>query len=183
MKILSTTLPGCYRLVPKVIFDSRGSFVKTLHQTIFAEHGLVNCFAEEYYSVSRRGVLRGLHFQIPPAEHVKLVCCVKGAVLDAVVDLRKGSPTFGQHELLELNQDNANALYIPVGFAHGFYARTDDAIVLYKVTSVHSPQHDKGILWSSAEIAWPDPKPLISERDSAFPFLANFESPFVYIPG
>lgn len=183
MEILSTTLPGCYRIAPKAIFDNRGWFVKVLHQTIFAEHGLISCFAEEYYSVSKRGVLRGLHFQVPPAEHVKLVYCVKGAVADAVVDLRRGSPTYGKHELFELDQDNSNALYIPAGFAHGFYARTDDAIMLYKVTSVYSPQYDKGILWSSAEIAWPDTNLLISERDRAFPTLANFESPFVYIPG
>jgi dTDP-4-dehydrorhamnose 3,5-epimerase len=180
MRIQETIIPGCYEILPNILKDERGRFVKTFHQDIFTEHGLATRFAEEYYTYSRRGVLRGLHFQIPPRDHVKLVTCVSGAVLDAVVDLRVGSPAYGKHLTFELSAEKANMLYLPAGLAHGFYVQSADALLLYKVTSVYSPAHDAGLLWSSAGISWPDRSPIISVRDGGFPAFAEFKSPFVF---
>lgn len=154
--------------------------MKTFHQEVFAAHGLVTEFAEEYYSVSRKGVLRGMHFQTPPHDHFKLVYCLSGKVMDAIVDLRLGSPAYLQSETLELSAELGNMLYIAPGIAHGFYTLTDEAIMQYKVTTVYAPQHDGGIRWNTAGIAWPDAAPVISARDADFPTLADFSSPFVF---
>ena len=178
MLIEETRIPGCFTIQPKVFEDARGQFVKVFHEGAFAEHGLVTHFAEDYYSVSRKGVLRGMHFQTPPADHVKLVYCVRGAVLDAVVDLRRGSPTYGQHFTIELSAEKANMLYVPRGLAHGFYVTSDDAAMVYKVETVHSAASDAGIAWDSCNIPWPAGAPVISARDGGFPRLADFESPF-----
>lgn len=180
MKLLLTAIAGCYQLVPNVFRDERGAFVKVFHEEVFREHGLRTDFAEEYYSVSRERVLRGLHFQTPPHEHAKLVYCPQGSVLDVAVDLRVGSPSYGQHIGVELSEANANMLYLPAGLAHGFYTTSTQATMVYKVTSVYAPAHDGGILWSSAGIDWPDADPILSERDRQFPALADFASPFRY---
>ena len=173
-------MPGCFQISPQILKDHRGDFIKTLHQEIFENHGLQTHFAEEYYSISRKGVLRGLHFQTPPHEHTKLVYCVAGAVLDAIVDLRLGSPAFGQFAIFELNAEKANMLYIPPGLAHGFYARTENVTMMYKVSTVYSPRHDGGIRWNSANIPWPDDQPILSGRDATFPGLSEFKSPFQF---
>ncbi|MES2741352.1 MAG: dTDP-4-dehydrorhamnose 3,5-epimerase [Pseudomonadota bacterium] len=180
MHILPTALPGCFQLVPNILRDTRGSFVKVFHEEVFRQHGLATAYAEEYYSVSRRGVLRGLHFQTPPMAHVKLVYCAQGAVLDAAVDLRAGSPTYGRHLLCELSADNGHMLYLAPGVAHGFYTLSEQALMVYKVTSTYSQPHDGGILWNSAGIAWPDAEPLLSVRDQHFTPLADFASPFTF---
>lgn len=178
MRVEQTAIPGCYQLFPLVNTDNRGRFVKTFHKDVFAKHGLVTEFAEEYYSISHRGVLRGMHFQTPPHDHFKLVYCLKGRVLDAIIDLRVGSPTYQQFESFELSAEQGNMLYIAPGIAHGFYTLTDEAIMQYKVTTVYTPQHDEGIRWDSAGIAWPDAAPILSARDCGFPALAEFQSPF-----
>lgn len=178
MEIIQTPIPGCFELHPKIFQDERGNFVKTFHEGMFRERGLETRFAEEYYSWSRRGVLRGLHFQLPPQDHIKLVYCASGAVLDVVVDLRKGSPSFGRHAQFELSAEKANMLYVPAGLAHGFYVTADHAIMLYKVTTVYSPAHDSGIRWDSAGILWPQANPIVSKRDSSFPALIDVASPF-----
>ena len=178
--IRETKIPGYLEILPVLRSDPRGSFVKTFHAAAFATLRLTTQFAEEYYSISKCGVLRGMHFQTPPAEHTKMVYCVLGRVRDVVVDLRVESPTFGQYEIIDLNAELANMLYIPAGLAHGFYVGSETAILLYKVTSVYSPQNDKGILWSSLGIPWPAPDPLVSERDRQFPAFQDFQSPFVY---
>jgi dTDP-4-dehydrorhamnose 3,5-epimerase len=182
MKLIlkKTLIPGCYELQPNVFRDERGLFVKTFHEDVFKENGLETHFAEEYYSFSHKRVLRGLHFQLPPMEHVKLVYCVYGRVLDTVVDLRVGSPAYGDFETFELSDEQANMVYIPKGLAHGFYVLSESAIVMYKVTTVYSPEHDTGILWNSADIPWPDEGPIVSKRDSEFIACKNFNSPFVY---
>ena len=180
MEIISTTISGCVQIFPKIFTDPRGAFIKTFHREVFVAWGLDTRFVEEYYSVSRKGVLRGLHFQIPPMDHTKLVYCINGEVIDAIVDLRIGSPTYGQHALFELRGDIANMLYIPPGLAHGFYTKSDKAIMMYKTTTVYSPEHDRGILWSSVGIPWPDERPVVSARDKAFPPLTTFLSPFTY---
>ena len=183
MRVEQTSIPGCYQLLPQVMKDKRGNFVKTFHKKVFAKYGLVTEFAEEYYSVSHKGVLRGMHFQIPPHDHFKLVYCLAGKVLDVIIDLRIGSPTFCKHVVFELSAEQGNMLYIAPGMAHGFYALTDDAIMQYKVTTVYAPEHDGGIRWDSAGVIWPpDSAPIISVRDRGFPLLADFQSPFRFNP-
>lgn len=180
MCINKTNIPGCLEIVPKVFRDERGVFVKIFHNEKFLEHNLEAHFNEEYYSVSCNRVLRGLHFQKPPMEHVKLVYCVFGNVIDAVVDLRIGSPTFGQFETFELSAAKANIIYIPAGLAHGFYVKSQNAILIYKVSTVYASEYDSGILWNSVGIPWPDASPIISSRDRQFLPFSTFESPFCY---
>jgi dTDP-4-dehydrorhamnose 3,5-epimerase len=180
MEFVKTPIPGCFRLLPRKLCDDRGVFVKTFNVDIFRGQNLESVFAEEYYSVSHKGVLRGLHFQLPPMDHIKLVYCIEGSVLDVVLDLRVGSPTYGQHALFELSAENGEILYIPRGLAHGFYTLSDDAIMVYKVSSIYSKEHDTGILWNSIDAPWPDQNPVISVRDQGFLKLSDFNSPFKF---
>jgi len=173
-------LSGCFELQPKVFDDARGRFVKVFHAEAFAAQGLKTDFAEEYYSVSYKNVIRGMHFQLPPMDHVKMVYCVEGEVIDAVVDLRVGSPTYGQYTLFELSAAKANSIYIPKGMAHGFCVRSEQAIMVYKVNTIYSPAHDAGILWNSVGIQWPTGNAVLSARDQGFPTLEQFKSPFRY---
>lgn len=171
-------LPGCFELQSKVATDVRGRFVKIFHEQAFLAHGLEITFREEYYSVSYKSVIRGMHFQLPPMDHVKMVYCVEGEVMDAVVDLRVGSPTYGQHALFELSAAKANIAYIPKGMAHGFYVLSDQAFMVYKVSTIYAPDHDTGLLWNSVGIPWPTTSPILSVRDKSFATLEEFESPF-----
>lgn len=181
MQIQGTAIPGCFEIIPRLLTDERGSFVKTYHHDMFHQHGLETDWREEYYSISRKGVLRGLHFQVPPHDHAKLVYCIAGRVLDAVLDLRIGSPTYQQHILFELNAETAHMLYLPKGVAHGFYTLSESATMMYKVTTVYAAECDSGILWSSVGIPWPDKTPIVSARDNAFPVFADFRAnPFYY---
>lgn len=179
---LPTAISGCHELRPRVVVDARGAFVKTFNRESYAALGLRTDWAEQYYSVSRRGVLRGLHFQVPPADHAKLVYCTAGEVWDVAVDLRRGSPSYGRSWSLTLSAGAGNMLYLPAGLAHGFYTLSDTATLVYNVTSGYSPEHDCGIRWDSAGIDWPDRQPLLSERDQGFGALENFASPFAYVP-
>lgn len=180
MELNKTKISGCYELVPKVFRDIRGTFIKTFHTEIFQSYGLDCQFAEEYYSCSYQNVLRGLHFQTPPKDHTKVVYCVMGSVMDVVVDLRVGSPTYGEFEVFDLNAETANLVYIPPGLAHGFYVKSDMAIVMYKVSTVYAPENDSGLLWNSVGIPWHIEDPIISKRDSEFVKFTDFDSPFVY---
>lgn len=180
MQIKHTKISGCFELQPVVFNDERGVFVKTFLQSIFTEFELETNFTEEYYSLSHQGVLRGLHFQLPPVDHTKIVYCAFGEILDVVVDLRVGSPTFGQYELFQISSEKANMIYIPHGLAHGFYVVSEKAILVYKVSTEYSPKHDSGILWNSLGIPWPNQMPIISKRDSQFLPFSKLESPFVY---
>lgn len=173
-------LKGCFELQPRVIQDERGRFVKVFEQRAFAAQELETNFIEDYYSISHKNVIRGLHFQLPPLDHVKLVYCVEGTVMDVVVDLRYGSPTYAQYEAFELSADKANGIYIPKGMAHGFCSLVEHSILMYKVSTIYSPSHDAGVLWNSASIPWPTTTPILSQRDQKFPPLARFESPFRY---
>jgi len=175
-------IPGCYLIKPNVFEDKRGRFVKTYHEEAIKELGIEFDFKEEYYSFSKKGVIRGMHFQTPPCDHVKLVCCPKGAVFDSFVDLRKGSPTYLHTASLELTESNCNVLILDKGIAHGFCALTDDAMMIYKTSTVYSPDNDSGIAWDSCGINWPDSKQieLISDRDNGFVKLTDFDSPFSY---
>jgi dTDP-4-dehydrorhamnose 3,5-epimerase len=182
MEFVATALPGVVELRPVVVRDWRGTFAKTFHRDLFAAHGLRTDFVEEYYSVSHARVLRGLHFQLPPHDHAKLVYCAEGSVLDVALDLRVGSPTFGEHVRRELDAVAGLCLYLPPGLAHGFYVLQAPAIMVYNQTSVYVHSHDAGVRWDSAGIAWPDADPVLSDRDRDFPALADFRSPFTFTP-
>jgi len=172
----NTAIEGCYELQPVVRKDTRGLFVKVLHEPEFKKLGLETRFKEEYYSVSKKGVLRGLHFQEPPFALVKLVFCVEGEVFDAVLDLRRRSKTYGKTFTVKLSSKKSNMLYIPKGCVHGFYTLSKQAVMFYKTSEVYSPEHDKGVLWSSAGIKWPSGKPLVSQRDKLFPVFSDYVS-------
>jgi len=180
MEIADTSIPGCFEITPAIFRDERGAFVKTFHEKIFRENRLASNFAEEYYSTSHHGVLRGLHFQTPPFDHIKMVYCVSGEIFDTVVDLRVGSSTYGRYDTFIISAKKGNILYIPAGLAHGFYVISSSATVVYKVTTVYSQECDKGILWNSVGIPWPDNHPVLSRRDKEFPLFKNFDSPFTY---
>lgn len=178
MELIPTSLSGCLEIRPFYVQDERGAFVKTFHAERFAEAGLPVDWREEFYSSSRKGVIRGMHFQTPPHDHEKLVYCVQGRVLDVVVDLRRLSPTYGRHAAVELHAAKGNGLFIPKGIAHGFLALTDDVLMTYKVTSVHAPAHDAGIHWNSFGLDWGVEDPIVSVRDRAHPPLGEFVSPW-----
>ena len=180
MEIKELSIKGCYLISPTVFKDSRGEFIKTFNADIYSGHGLDLDFKEEYYSVSHKGVLRGLHFQAPPHDHVKMVYCVKGAVFDAFVDLRKNSPTYKKHLTIELSEGNNNILILAKGIAHGFLSLEDDTLMIYKTSTVYQPQNDAGILWNSVDIKWPSlvDVDLISERDMSFQKSSEFKTPF-----
>ena len=183
MNFHSIVIPGCYEIHPPMFNDNRGSFIKTFHHESFIKHGLMTEWKEEYYTVSIQGVLRGMHFQLPPHDCEKLVYCTAGSVLDVLVDLRVGSPAYGKHVMIELTADKANIIYIPRGIAHGFYVTAGPAIMHYKVSSQYAQSHDTGILWNSAGIEWPDKNPVLSSRDKSFLTFSEFKSPFSFEAG
>jgi dTDP-4-dehydrorhamnose 3,5-epimerase len=179
-ELVGSALPGCYRLKTRVGVDQRGSFVKIYHEPSFSSLGLETSFVEEYWTVSTAHVIRGMHFQLPPHDHAKLVCILTGSVMDVVVDLRKGSPSYGKSAVFDLRASDGGMVYIPRGMAHGFLVRESPATLLYMVTSVYAPNHDSGIAWDSIGVLWPDASPIVSDRDRAFPKLEVFDSPFTY---
>ena len=178
MKLDPTKIPGVLILEQSVFKDCRGAFVKFFSKSMFESHGLEFEFAESYYTRSREDVIRGMHFQTPPHDHAKLVTVIQGTILDVVLDLRKGSPTFGQYETFELSRENRKSIYIPRGCAHGFTALSEMAVAYYMVTSEYSPDHDSGVRYDSFGFNWPVADPIISERDKAFPPVCDFNSPF-----
>ena len=171
-------LPGCYLLEFPSFRDYRGLLVKSLQQSAFRERGLECDFAESFYTESGENVLRGMHFQTPPADHAKLVYPISGAICDVALDLRLGSPTFGEHEIFQLSAETRGAVYLPRGIAHGFFVQSAPSVVVYQVTSEHNPAHDRGIHWDSFGAAWPQSAPVVSARDQGLTPLARFESPF-----
>lgn len=175
-----TPIPGAFLIRPKVATDDRGMFAKIFQHAEFESRGIHFRIAESFYSTSNRHVLRGMHFQVPPSAHEKLVHCTSGRVLDVLLDLRKGSPADGQFFSVELSEKNRRALFIPTGVAHGFIAMEEHSTLVYAVTSAHEPSCDRGIRWDSFGFDWPVKGPVISERDRGFPSLAEFESPFVF---
>lgn len=169
---------GCKIILPEVKTDSRGRFVKIFEERFFSQNGLSDKFSEEYYSESRQGVIRGLHFQSPPNDHDKVVTCLIGEVLDVTIDLRVGSPTYMLTQKITLSAENGASLYVPSGIAHGFCVLSKSALLLYKTTSPYSAESDAGILWSSVPVIWPVADPIVSERDKGFPPLKEFVTPF-----
>jgi dTDP-4-dehydrorhamnose 3,5-epimerase len=180
MTLVSEPLPGVKVLRPFVFEDARGNFVKPFHEEQLAAHGVRMTVREEFFSTSVAGVLRGMHFQVPPHAHQKLVYCLSGRVHDVVLDLRKSSPSFGRAVGFELSGANRHVVHIPVGFAHGFFSLEDGSCLVYKTDAVHVPASDKGVRWDSFSYDWPldGLKPIVSARDQEHPAFATFDSPF-----
>jgi dTDP-4-dehydrorhamnose 3,5-epimerase len=170
MKITETSLPGVLLLSPTIYRDARGVFCETFNQRILSEAGLPSVWVQDNYSLSKKNVLRGIHYQITEAQG-KLVRVTQGAVLDVAVDLRRSSPTFGKSVAVELNAENGNMLWIPPGFGHAFLALEDQTGFAYKVTDYYSPRGERTILWSDAEIGidWPvnPAQVIVSDKDRA----------------
>lgn len=164
-----TGFDGLVRVRPTVRPDARGSFVKLLHGPSFEAASLPWRFPEQYCSTSRRGVLRGMHFQTPPHDHAKLVYCLSGRVLDVVLDLRRASPTYGRAFSMELDGEVVDGLLVPRGFAHGFLTLSGSATLAYFVETVHAPQSDTGVRWDGFGFDWPVEEPLVSPRDEQLP--------------
>jgi dTDP-4-dehydrorhamnose 3,5-epimerase/CDP-3, 6-dideoxy-D-glycero-D-glycero-4-hexulose-5-epimerase len=175
---ISQPFPGVHLLKPAAFQDQRGDFVKTFNVDAFVALGI--CFkpVEEFFSTSRKNVLRGMHFQLPPYDHDKLVYCIRGRVLDVLFDLRRSSPTHGQVTSTELSRENHHQFYIPKGVAHGFLALEDDSVMVYKTSTVHRPTHDAGIRWDSIGFDWGINTPIVSARDVGFGSLSEFATPF-----
>ncbi len=184
MEVIKTELDGVVVIVPKIFKDARGYFFESFSQRDFeAAVGKID-FVQDNESMSSFGVMRGLHFQKPPYTQSKLVRCVKGAVLDVAVDIRKGSPTYGKHVAVELTEDNHHQLFIPHGFAHGFAVLSETAVFQYKCDNFYHPEADGGIsiLDGSIGIDWriPVDKAILSDKDTKHPLLKDFDSPFEF---
>tara|TARA_B000000565_G_scaffold134556_1_gene101799 strand:- start:191 stop:733 length:543 start_codon:yes stop_codon:yes gene_type:complete len=180
MKIINTPLDGLLVFAPEIYEDDRGYFFESWNKKIFKEFGLNYDFNQDNQSLSKYGVLRGLHFQNPPYAQGKLVRVVKGKVLDVVVDIRSDSSTYGSHYKIELSETNKLIFWIPPGFAHGFITLENDTIFSYKCTSVYNKQSEQALLWSdkTLNIDWQIKKPIVSQKDqNAIKFL-SFKSKF-----
>lgn len=183
IEVKKTDIEGVLIIEPKVFGDARGYFLESFNAKEFAEKtGLNISFVQDNESMSSFGVMRGLHFQRPPFTQSKLVRCVKGAVLDVAVDIRKGSPTYGKHVAVELTEDNHRQFFVPRGFAHGFAVLSETAVFQYKCDNFYAPQADGGIsiIDNSLRIDWkiPTDKALLSEKDTKHALLKDFDSPF-----
>ena len=178
MKFNETSIPGLLLIEPFFHEDKRGTFVKTFHEDEFKAQGLEYNFRESFYSESVKGTIRGMHFQLPPEDHVKLVFCTSGEVLDVIVDLRKSSPMYGKCESFLLSGNNRSMVYIPKGCAHGFCVKAENATVFYFTSTVHSKDCDAGIRYDSFGFQWPMENKILSDRDLSFPSFQDFRSPF-----
>ena len=181
MQALQTRLDGPVLIEPRVFGDERGFFLETWRAGAWADHGVPDAFVQDNHSRSRRGTLRGIHFQTSPGQG-KLVRCARGRVWDVVVDLRRDSDTFGQWEGFELDDEAHRQLWVPVGFGHGFCVLSDTADVVYKCTSAYDPATEAGLRYDDPDVGidWPEGEPIVSERDRTAPSLAEIadELPF-----
>jgi dTDP-4-dehydrorhamnose 3,5-epimerase len=173
-------LQGCIKLIPKTIEDNRGISVKPFHLDSYKELKITESFDEDLIVTSKKDVLRGLHFQNPPYGQAKLVYCIKGEILDVVLDIRVGSSTYGKYELFDLSGHNNHMIYIPEGFAHGYLTLEDQSIVMYKMSSVYKPELEGGIRRDSIGIPWGIDNPIMSERDKKFLPFDELKSVFIF---
>ncbi|MDD2766231.1 MAG: dTDP-4-dehydrorhamnose 3,5-epimerase [Candidatus Moranbacteria bacterium] len=183
MQTEKTPLEGVIIITPDIFSDERGFFVETFQEKRYQEiFGADVHFVQDNFSASKKGVLRGLHYQASPFAQAKLVQVVKGRVLDVAVDVRFGSPTFGQFVSVELSEENHKQFFIPAGFAHGFVALEDDTLFQYKCTNVYSKEHERGIIWNDKAIGieWGIKQPLVSGKDNEHPLLQDIVQDFVY---
>ena len=184
MNVIKTPIEGVLIIEPRIFRDARGYFFESFSQREFDEKVRPIHFCQDNESMSSYGVMRGLHFQRPPYTQSKLVRCVRGAVLDVAVDIRKGSPTFGQHVAVELTGESHRQLFIPRGFAHGFAVLSDEVLFQYKCDNFYAPQSEGGIAWNDPDlnIDWriPKDKIILSEKDKMHPTLKEHKTVFKY---
>jgi dTDP-4-dehydrorhamnose 3,5-epimerase len=180
MELLKTAIEDVKLIKPDVFRDPRGYFYESYNKPKFSDLGIPNDFIQDNESLSSKGVLRGLHFQVPPFSQGKLIRVVKGAVLDVAVDLRKDSPTFGKYVSFELSEENKLICWIPAGFAHGFLTLRDETIFTYKCTNYYHRDSERSIRWNDPDIHidWNYPDPLLSDKDKDAMLFKNFHSPF-----
>lgn len=174
-----TKIRDCYLYKSSFFKDHRGSFIKMYSEAFYKDIGLNIPIAEVFFSESNKDVIRGMHFQLPPHDQIKVVTCISGSILDVVLDLRRNSSTYGQALGIDLAPNLERTLIIPRGCAHGFYSREENSVVCYAVEKDHHKNSDSGIRWDSFGFRWPILSPIISERDKFLPKLQDFNSPFV----
>ena len=180
MDVTTTNIKGLLVIKPEVFGDERGYFFESFRDDLMKSNGVSPKFVQDNQSMSSKGILRGLHFQKDPFAQGKLVRVIKGSVLDVAVDIRKKSPTYGQHFSIELNEENKTMFYIPPGFAHGFLTLEDDTVFSYKCTNYYSKESEGAILWNSKllNINWGIENPILSSKDETAPTFDKFQSPF-----
>lgn len=180
MDVTTTNIEGLLIIKPKVFGDERGYFFESFREDIMKSNGVTSKFVQDNQSMSSKGILRGLHFQKDPFAQGKLVRVIKGSVLDVAVDIRKKSPTYGQHFLIELNEENKTMFYIPPGFAHGFLTLEDDTLFSYKCTNYYNKESEGAIRWNSKSlnVDWGIVNPILSSKDATAPTFDEFQSPF-----
>ncbi|MBI3519960.1 MAG: dTDP-4-dehydrorhamnose 3,5-epimerase [Bacteroidetes bacterium] len=180
MEVIKTKIEGLLIIKPRVFADARGYFFESYNEGVFKANGITVNFVQDNQSLSSTGVLRGLHFQAPPFDQGKLVRVITGAVLDIAVDIRKNSPTYGEHIAIELTEENKTMFYIPPGFAHGFLTLRDNTIFSYKCTNLYNKESEGTVLWNDADlkINWNVTNPVLSEKDIAGTPFKDFVSPF-----
>ncbi|MCP4914413.1 MAG: dTDP-4-keto-6-deoxy-D-glucose epimerase [Oligoflexia bacterium] len=180
MKLKKTNIEGLFVLKPFIFKDDRGAFVKTFNHDTYKELGLNPSIHESFYSVSNKNVLRGMHFQTPPHDLDKIVFVSNGRVLDVILDLRVGSPSYGESFSIELSYENNTQLYIPKGCAHGFLSLKDNSFIHYFQSAMYDQTSDNGVKYDSFGFDWGVKDPIISQRDQGFLSLNDFQSPFKY---
>jgi len=182
MQIIETQIPGLLEIIPKVFGDERGYFYESYNKELFQNFGVNFEFVQDNQSLSNKGVLRGLHFQNPPFAQGKLVRVIQGAVMDVVVDIRLGSPTYGKHHKVLLSGENKLMFWVPPGFAHGFVTLEDQTIFSYKCTNVYNKESEGSVLWNDPALGidWGIEDPLLSEKDLQARPLAELETQFRY---
>ncbi|WP_163070784.1 dTDP-4-dehydrorhamnose 3,5-epimerase [Priestia flexa] len=181
MKIINTKFADAFVIEPKVFGDHRGFFTESYNKELFAQNGIDMDFIQDNHSLSQQpGTLRGMHYQLAHKAQTKLVRVTRGAIYDVIVDIRKGSPTYGEWQGFILSADNKRQLLVPKGFAHGFCTLVENTEVQYKVDELYSPDHDRGIAWDdpSLNIDWPVNEPVLSEKDMKHPILAEADNNF-----
>ncbi len=180
MNFIKTTIEGVVIIEPLVFEDERGHFFEYYQKELFKKNGIENNFVQDNQSLSQKGVLRGLHFQGPPHAQAKLIRVIKGSVLDVAVDIRKNSPTYGKHLVIELSETNKKILYIPEGFAHGFLTLADNTIFSYKCSNYYNKASEGALLWNDKDLAinWGITTPILSGKDKEAPTLKSFSTPF-----
>lgn len=184
MAFITTNIPGLLVVEPKIFADNRGYFLESYNEAEFARQGITLKFVQDNESSSRYGVIRGLHYQLPPFAQTKLIRVLEGAILDVAVDIRKGSPAYGKSFSIELSAENKKQLYIPAGFAHGFSVISEKAVVFYKCDSFYNKESEGGIRFDDPQlnIDWKIPagKEIISDKDKLMPSFADCKNTFVY---
>ena len=180
MKVERFEIAGLLLIKPTVYSDERGMFYETYARNNYSIEGIPDTFLQDNESISKRNVLRGLHFQLPPHDQGKLVRVVKGAAMDVAVDIRKLSPTYGKYIMVELSEENKNQFWIPSGFAHGFLSLSDETIFSYKCTNTYHKDSESGLIWNDKDIniQWNIDNPIVSDKDKQLASFSSFNSPF-----